>query len=554
MIATAGWSFVGQRLRAVLLLSALLAACDTLSQAGREYVLELAEETPASRDLRHELVARRRAGPIVMVHRGASALAPENTLEAYSRAIDYGGDGVEVDVRRTADGVLVLFHDDMLDRLTHGIGEVRQLSSRALLALRPRFAFGRALGGTPPSFVQLLDLARQRAMLLHLDVKEPGLGPELARWLDAADCWDHVVAINTQNAPDLLAHPRYRPLRYKGPGLYEARRDLDPASVETALARDGEMIMVDDPRLAARMLGREPYLPVTLSQTFLYTRRPTAAEDASGREFSPPAHLAALSLRVNPASEPQLLELLNAPLEDPLFASSDDAALLTYTSRIVERAWAADGLGRLGRKTARVVRALEAVVRRPTPHPDWRFHGLDAALAARALGALGADGSASTIIAVLRRTEPTGSAAMRPESGSYPASWADARLKLHLVPALGDLRCRQARRYLREYVRLDEETARSFGPLQFEDATRALMRQNLSWSGIAELLRSYNPAVRGTALLECLDWPNEERRLALAKAASWALGLARAQSVPLAPRAPARPVHPGVAAPPKHAP
>ena len=52
-------------------------------------------------------------GTVVMVHRGAAAFAPENTLEAYAAALDYGADGCEVDLRRTADGVLVLFHDDM---------------------------------------------------------------------------------------------------------------------------------------------------------------------------------------------------------------------------------------------------------------------------------------------------------------------------------------------------------------------------------------------------------------------------------------------------------
>ncbi len=47
-------------------------------------------------------------------HRGASAAAPENTVEAYRLAAELGADGVELDVRRTADGVLVLHHDAVL--------------------------------------------------------------------------------------------------------------------------------------------------------------------------------------------------------------------------------------------------------------------------------------------------------------------------------------------------------------------------------------------------------------------------------------------------------
>jgi glycerophosphoryl diester phosphodiesterase len=47
----------------------------------------------------------------VIAHRGASKLAKENTIEAFQRAVDVGADGVELDVRRSADGVLVVHHD-----------------------------------------------------------------------------------------------------------------------------------------------------------------------------------------------------------------------------------------------------------------------------------------------------------------------------------------------------------------------------------------------------------------------------------------------------------
>ena len=53
--------------------------------------------------------------PLVYGHRGASAVAPENTPEAFRIAADQGADGVELDVRRSADGALVLHHDAGLD-------------------------------------------------------------------------------------------------------------------------------------------------------------------------------------------------------------------------------------------------------------------------------------------------------------------------------------------------------------------------------------------------------------------------------------------------------
>src|SRR4051794_17525468 len=49
--------------------------------------------------------------PLVLGHRGASAVAPENTVSAFVRARELGADGVELDVRRTSDGVLVIHHD-----------------------------------------------------------------------------------------------------------------------------------------------------------------------------------------------------------------------------------------------------------------------------------------------------------------------------------------------------------------------------------------------------------------------------------------------------------
>jgi hypothetical protein len=262
------------------------------------------QESDAERSVRHLRIAERRAGPIVIVHRGASAFAPENSLAAYAAAMDYGADGCEVDLRRTRDGVLVLFHDETLDRLTCGFGAVSQLTYGELTALRPQRQAGRALYDGAPTFTALLELARQRAMLLHLDVKEPGLEDDIARQLDDADAWDHVVSINTYNTARLRTHPKLKLLAYKGPGLSEARRDMDPDAVQAQLAQPGQMIMVDDPRVAVRALKRDPYQPMPLPKPLPQDRArfPSPPPPADTGAFSPPAHLAELARRVNPAS------------------------------------------------------------------------------------------------------------------------------------------------------------------------------------------------------------------------------------------------------------
>ena len=57
---------------------------------------------------------------MVIAHRGASAEAPENSMEALELGMELGADAIELDVRRSADGVLVVIHDSTLDRTTDG--------------------------------------------------------------------------------------------------------------------------------------------------------------------------------------------------------------------------------------------------------------------------------------------------------------------------------------------------------------------------------------------------------------------------------------------------
>ena len=61
---------------------------------------------------------------LLVAHRGASAVAPENTMSAFRRAIEAGADAVELDVQATSDGQLVVIHDSTLDRTTDGTGAV----------------------------------------------------------------------------------------------------------------------------------------------------------------------------------------------------------------------------------------------------------------------------------------------------------------------------------------------------------------------------------------------------------------------------------------------
>ena len=84
--------------------------------------------------------------PLIVAHRGASGLAPENTLAAFRLAIELGAPAVECDVHLSADGIPVVIHDAQLDRTTNGKGPVAEQPFAALQTLDaggwrdPRFA------------------------------------------------------------------------------------------------------------------------------------------------------------------------------------------------------------------------------------------------------------------------------------------------------------------------------------------------------------------------------------------------------------------------------
>lgn len=117
----------------------------------------------------------------VIGHRGDSCCAPENTVASVRQAFDKGADMVEIDVRRSADGVAVLAHDETLERVTDGTGRVSARSLRQLRKLDAGSWFDPAFAGErPPALSEALKAALGRGSVL-LDVKDPGMGDAIAR-------------------------------------------------------------------------------------------------------------------------------------------------------------------------------------------------------------------------------------------------------------------------------------------------------------------------------------------------------------------------------------
>ena len=88
--------------------------------------------------------------PLVIAHRGGAGLWPENTLYAFERAAEAGADVLELDVRLTADGALVVFHDETVERTTDGRGRVSELTLADLKKLDAGHRWTADGGGTFP--------------------------------------------------------------------------------------------------------------------------------------------------------------------------------------------------------------------------------------------------------------------------------------------------------------------------------------------------------------------------------------------------------------------
>ncbi|NQE61055.1 glycerophosphodiester phosphodiesterase family protein [Caulobacter sp. RHG1] len=139
------------------------------------------------------------AGVMVVAHRACHAAAPsrsmtntlpENSLSALKRCIALGVDMVEIDVRRTQDGALVVMHDAKVDRTTNGKGKIADMTLGEVQALRLKA--GDAEFEAPPTLSAFLRVARGR-ILVNIDLKEGPLAAQAARLVRDTDTTDWVL-------------------------------------------------------------------------------------------------------------------------------------------------------------------------------------------------------------------------------------------------------------------------------------------------------------------------------------------------------------------------
>lgn len=121
------------------------------------------------------------AGPVVG-HRGAAGLAPENTLSGFAVARRLGCAWVEIDAKLTRDGVLILMHDDRLDRTTDSTGPVAHADFSTIRSLDAGGWFSpQTKGERVPTLVEALDFAVDLGLGVNVEIKPcPGREEETA--------------------------------------------------------------------------------------------------------------------------------------------------------------------------------------------------------------------------------------------------------------------------------------------------------------------------------------------------------------------------------------
>lgn len=105
-------------------------------------------------------------------HRGFSGKYPENTLLAFQKALDEGVDGIELDVQLTADGEVVIIHDEKVDRTTDGEGLVVSYTLEELKKLDASYIYKGEMGFNPiPTLREYFQLVKDSSIVTNIELK-----------------------------------------------------------------------------------------------------------------------------------------------------------------------------------------------------------------------------------------------------------------------------------------------------------------------------------------------------------------------------------------------
>jgi glycerophosphoryl diester phosphodiesterase len=147
--------------------------------------------------------------PVNLAHRGASALAPENSLEAFRIAVEAGAGGLELDVHMTRDGHVVVIHDPTVERTTSGKGAISEMTIDELRALDAGYGFSpdggrtrpyRGRGVRVPTLEEVLEEFPGVAVNIDIKAAYPGVEAAVLQVLRETDAWGRALVVSTPYA------------------------------------------------------------------------------------------------------------------------------------------------------------------------------------------------------------------------------------------------------------------------------------------------------------------------------------------------------------------
>ncbi len=141
----------------------------------------------------------------IIAHRGASAYEPENTLRAIKRALELNAKMIEVDVRLSKDGQIVVIHDDSVDRTTNGKGYVENLKLEELKKLDA------GKGERIPTLQEVINAVRNKAILI-IEIKVLKIEDSLVKIIEKEGIEKEVVITS-------FYHPILRKIKELNPTI-----------------------------------------------------------------------------------------------------------------------------------------------------------------------------------------------------------------------------------------------------------------------------------------------------------------------------------------------
>lgn len=143
---------------------------------------------------------------LIIAHRGASKVAPENTLKAFVQAVELGADFIEFDVRKTKDEEIIIIHDPSVFRITHKLGFIKKLTSEKIKS------FDAGEGEKFPLLEELVQVTKGKINYM-CEIKVRNISEDVLKILNKYNVLNSTILISFKHKEILKAHNLYPDLK-----------------------------------------------------------------------------------------------------------------------------------------------------------------------------------------------------------------------------------------------------------------------------------------------------------------------------------------------------